>query len=153
MSTATNCSRNEDNSSHFELADGSLFELSVLSRMRGTWQCGLEAFAIASLDIEGLERANTITEERSVLNLYRGIDRYLGSGSYPVEWDIVLVECNCTAEIQAMLDEHKHKAVGTHLQHWRSNNPELRVPIALEFGSTCLGTQSELPKTTLRHCD
>jgi hypothetical protein len=125
----------------FELADGSLFELSVAARIRGTWQCGLEAFALTSLDVEGLERSTIIAEERSSLCFYKGIDRYLGVGPYPVEKDIVLVECNCTPDIHVLVDDSKVKAIGSHLQNWRNKNPELRVPVVLELGSTCLGTQ------------
>ena len=130
---------------HAELVDASLFEMSVESRLHGSWQCGPDQFAIASFDMESKERANTIVDKaKSPLTLYRGLDRHLGMSSYLVGHDVVLVECSCTYDITQLLNEDKSEAVGNHLQFWRNNNPELRVPVALEFGSTCTGMQAEI---------
>ena len=130
-----------------ELADAGMFDVSVLARQNGSWHCGVEALAIAALDLEMKERAVVASPQRTLLAALTGVQRLLGDTQYPVGSDIVLVECSCSNEVLERTTGEKAKALGQSLQTWKRQNPEFRVPVMLEYGSTSVAFQGEPPKS------
>ena len=130
-----------------ELADAGLFDLSVTARDLSSWHCGFDAFAIAALDIEMKERANIVSPQRSFLAALSGTHRLLGDVPYSVGRDIVLVECSCSEDVLERAKGESAKSIGKNLQLWKQSNPEWRIPVVLEFGSTSVAFKGEPPKT------
>ena len=129
-----------------ELADGGLFDLSVMARTLSSWHCGIEALAIIALDLEMKERANVLSPQRPLLAALTGVPRLIGDNQYPIERDIVLVECSCSNDILERMKGEKAKSLGQSLQTWKRQNAEWRVPVLLEFGSTSVAFRSDPPK-------